>query len=474
MEAKSYIPKPIDTSNVKLPRDLYPLVEELSKNTHEVWASHRLQEGWQYGKERNEELKTTPCLVEYEELPEIEKDYDRNTSIETLKTIQTLGFSIIKKTIGEIMIVGDYNSEALSKFTKESKRYNLSLSHFDNWDSAKEQLSKNLLKWHAIILDVQGKMDNTAPCSSLFLRNAIDDINTIFNRKRNEIPWYISPSKCDGNTDTIIKYTVGRERKNKDWGNYLYCSNEIDKLFEKINMLLPDIPNFRIRNVYDDVFNALNSFFPDTVTDLLFSVLQPLHSPEIFFSFDPTQNYDNVRRTLEAFFITSCNYMLIPTDVCHDHSNGSVNLRGCVEYMKSGEGKRVFPVSIALLAEGILNRTNPGCHFGSEDQLQGLYYSVMSLSLQLCDIIVWIGNYINSNNCKSIFHLIPEYKGKLIKISRDVNGNYYYGKCIIKRTTWVEDKFNRNINVVISEVYENKHYTKKTYPLLAEIKLPNR
>lgn len=86
MEAKSYIPKPIDTSNVKLPRDLYPLVEELSKNTHEVWASHRLQEGWQYGKERNEELKTTPCLVEYEELPEIEKDYDRNTSIETLKT----------------------------------------------------------------------------------------------------------------------------------------------------------------------------------------------------------------------------------------------------------------------------------------------------------------------------------------------------------------------------------------------------
>lgn len=52
------------------------------------------------------------------------------------------------------MIVGDYNSEALSKFTKESKRYNLSLSHFDNWDSAKEQLSKTLLKWHAIILDL--------------------------------------------------------------------------------------------------------------------------------------------------------------------------------------------------------------------------------------------------------------------------------------------------------------------------------
>ncbi len=41
--------------------------------------------------------KTHPCLVPYEELPEIEKDYDRNTAIGTLKLIQALGFDIVKK-----------------------------------------------------------------------------------------------------------------------------------------------------------------------------------------------------------------------------------------------------------------------------------------------------------------------------------------------------------------------------------------
>lgn len=38
-----------------------------------------------YGEQRNDELKTHPCLLPYEELPEEEKEYDRNTSVETLR-----------------------------------------------------------------------------------------------------------------------------------------------------------------------------------------------------------------------------------------------------------------------------------------------------------------------------------------------------------------------------------------------------
>ena len=44
--------------------------------------------------ERNDELKTHPCLVPYEQLPEDEKDYDRRTSQETLRLIIKLGFRI--------------------------------------------------------------------------------------------------------------------------------------------------------------------------------------------------------------------------------------------------------------------------------------------------------------------------------------------------------------------------------------------
>ena len=94
MKTKKYIPQPIDTTDIKLPKELEQLVEQMSKNVHEVWAESRISQGWTYGEQRNDELKTHPCLVPYENLPEVEKDYDRNTSIGTLKLILKLGFKI--------------------------------------------------------------------------------------------------------------------------------------------------------------------------------------------------------------------------------------------------------------------------------------------------------------------------------------------------------------------------------------------
>ena len=68
----------------------------MAKNVHEVWAQNRINEGWKYGDKRNDELKQHPCLVPYEELPEVEKNYDRDTALETLKLILKIGFKITK------------------------------------------------------------------------------------------------------------------------------------------------------------------------------------------------------------------------------------------------------------------------------------------------------------------------------------------------------------------------------------------
>ncbi len=95
MNKRIYTPQPIDTTDVKLPECLEPLVEQMSKNVHEVWADARFKQGWTYGEQRNDELKTHPCLVPYDDLPEEEKEYDRNTSVSTLKLIMKLGFKIV-------------------------------------------------------------------------------------------------------------------------------------------------------------------------------------------------------------------------------------------------------------------------------------------------------------------------------------------------------------------------------------------
>lgn len=92
--SKEYTPSPADTSGVVLPEELEALVESLAENVHEVWAKSRMDQGWTYGPERNDALKQHPGLVPYADLPEAEKDYDRNTALGTLKLIVGLGYRI--------------------------------------------------------------------------------------------------------------------------------------------------------------------------------------------------------------------------------------------------------------------------------------------------------------------------------------------------------------------------------------------
>lgn len=97
MNTTEYIPRPVDTSDVVLPDELQPLVELMAKNVHDIWAEGRIADGWKYGQKRDDRLKTHPCLVPYEELPDSEKEYDRNTAIGTLKLILKQGFTIHNK-----------------------------------------------------------------------------------------------------------------------------------------------------------------------------------------------------------------------------------------------------------------------------------------------------------------------------------------------------------------------------------------
>lgn len=93
----TYVPRPVDTSQIKLRPELSSLLERLAENTHDAWAAQRIKEGWTYGPERNDTIKQHPGLVPYAELTESEKEYDRITAQETLKLIIKLGFDLVAK-----------------------------------------------------------------------------------------------------------------------------------------------------------------------------------------------------------------------------------------------------------------------------------------------------------------------------------------------------------------------------------------
>jgi ryanodine receptor 2 len=91
---QTYIPKPIDTTNVELGDELVELASKLIVNAHDRWGRQRIDDGWTYGPRRNDETREHPCLVPYEELPESEKIYDRIMVTEALKATIALGFAI--------------------------------------------------------------------------------------------------------------------------------------------------------------------------------------------------------------------------------------------------------------------------------------------------------------------------------------------------------------------------------------------
>jgi len=89
-----YHPCPIDTGDVVIGQDLETLVEMLAENAHDIWARQRLAAGWTLGERRCDPKLKHPCLVPYRELPESEKDYDRQIVRGTVKAILALGYAI--------------------------------------------------------------------------------------------------------------------------------------------------------------------------------------------------------------------------------------------------------------------------------------------------------------------------------------------------------------------------------------------
>jgi hypothetical protein len=94
----SYNPQPLETRGVELPAAIAPLVEQLSEHNHDIWARQRIADGWTWGPQRDDARKTHPGLVPYAELSEGEKQYDRNSAIESLKAIVVLGYVIRAKS----------------------------------------------------------------------------------------------------------------------------------------------------------------------------------------------------------------------------------------------------------------------------------------------------------------------------------------------------------------------------------------
>ncbi|XP_063061461.1 ryanodine receptor 1b isoform X2 [Engraulis encrasicolus] len=113
----SFTPCPVDTAQIVLPPHLERIREKLAENIHELWAVTRIEQGWTYGIFRDDNKKLHPCLVDFQTLPEPERNYNLQMSAEILKTLLALGCHVG---------MGDEKAEENLKKTKLPKTYVMS------------------------------------------------------------------------------------------------------------------------------------------------------------------------------------------------------------------------------------------------------------------------------------------------------------------------------------------------------------
>uniref|UniRef100_A0A7N6ATK7 Ryanodine receptor 3 n=1 Tax=Anabas testudineus TaxID=64144 RepID=A0A7N6ATK7_ANATE len=95
----SFIPTPVDTSQIVLPPHLENVRDKLAENIHELWGMNKIELGWTYGKVRDDNKRQHPCLVDFVKLPETERNYNVQMSSETLKTLLALGCHVAQVNV---------------------------------------------------------------------------------------------------------------------------------------------------------------------------------------------------------------------------------------------------------------------------------------------------------------------------------------------------------------------------------------
>ncbi len=373
------------------------------------------------------------------------------------------------KNMLNILWVEDNEKLHLS-FQMEAKRapYYLKLIPNSCWIDAEKVLMENYDDISAIILDAKCKYKNDDPDDTLlFLPNVLARLGELALLKKRTIPWFILSAGDGGDSGEVgrLDWTKSRRLEWDDWeGDFYKKSIDRPALFSRIRKIAVVSNEIQIKTIlYKPVFEALNSmegFDHRMAKNCLTDVLVALHFPLDNLDFKASLYYNQLRQVLECLF-RACNKVGLVPDECIE--NGQVNLHQSYMYMAGKEakyagvvfngeaGEKIASPHIASEMSSILYLGNNKSHtveLDENDQLMmeeffrtnNSKYIIFSLALQMCDVIVWLKDYMskhsdkveNLSKCKQIDKDDKaKYEGKEFYPEKDENNYWHCGECSV-------------------------------------------
>lgn len=259
--------------------------------------------------------------------------------------------------------------------------YGFSLCYSTNLEDGLTKLTdeKEIL---GVILDGRGFINRDQRIGEEqddFLTRALLDLNN-FERFGRRIPKIVLTAYYDQFEPlhrTIVKVYDKLKINDSDYLNtmFSYLSKEIDKN-----------PEFRIREKYINIFNAVNNFDNDN-KNKLFELLKDIEIEKL-----DNNNFNSARIILESFFIALKKHdnNSLPGHLFRD--NGKPILGYCADYLCDYHYNRV-PEHIKVCIKFVLNTTNIYSHPYNNNTI----YIFRSVVFALSEILIWFKRYQLSN-----------------------------------------------------------------------------
>ncbi len=375
----------------------------------------------------------------------------------------------------------DDEFDIMTSFQEEClESYNLKLIPFRTRKAGMEALDKDLDYWHAVLLDAKMFDESENEVADVDgLRKAKQHLDELKMKKY--IPYFISTGQPGLISDEMFK---------KSFGDYYEKGRDDERLMKDIKGAIDKSEVVQVINRYKDVFEALDSLgIREASEKTLTSILVAMHYPAKDPNFNPMLYFNQLRQLLEYIF-RACNEVGLVPDQCLAGNN--INLNQSSQYLagknatvagvRYGEqGERVIPEYIETLVRCILDFGNIHSHtveLSADDQMkiESIFrskksrYIIFGLTLQLCEVITWMADYIAQHNDKEVNLLycmeLPkdgkEYNGRELVPVRDEDGTWHCEECLVAIKKWEDGKIAR-----LRDVQPNTSKTKDKYPYFA-------
>lgn len=384
------------------------------------------------------------------------------------------------KTKYEVIWIDD-EWEKMEAFKEECEViHHIYLYPFRTQKEGMDEFDKNPKKWDAIILDAKLEKDGVGVTG---LRDAVKHLNQV--SLSHKIPYFISTGQPD---------LMGNETFEQAFGKYYTKERDDQKLIEDIKDVAGKSTRFQTKTIFVDAIEQLESF-DAWCSEKILDILEAMHFPEK--DIDPLLYYNPLRQTLEYIFRKANKVGIIPDEFIGKDKD-DVNLNQCVQFLSGrnadwigirfgGAKDCVVPSHIKDMMFQVLNLGNVNSHSralnDAEKKKLGTYfkenvcnshYLIYSLALQICEIAVFMGNYIsthkdiakNKKQCKT-FGTVERIEGNesicIIKSRRPGRES-----CICISAIYAKDQRLIGKKVVVMEEKPNlKSEIKELFPYYA-------